>query len=90
MPLMGIVPLGWRTEDDENPESLREDYPELVESSSSSYPYRTRMNVLSADGVMIVTRDDVRRHRGTMLTCSIPLGLASLRDESSVGRAWCP
>ena len=93
IPLMGMVPLGWSTEDDENPESLREDYPELVESSSSSYPYRTRMNVLSADGVMIITRDDVRGHRGTMLTCSIaresniPLGLVSLRDESSVGRA---
>mgnify|MGYP002479626197 FL=1 len=93
IPLMGMVPLGWRTEDDENPESLREDYPELVESSSSSYPYRTRMNVLSADGVMIITRDDVRKHRGTMLTCSIarnahiPLGFVSLWDDASVDRA---
>ena len=56
IPVAGMVPKGWKTENDEDVDMLRRKYPSLIESMSSSYPPRTRWNVKHADFVMLNMR----------------------------------
>lgn len=68
-PVTGMVPKGWLTEDaSETADVMRQRYPSLIESTSRSYPPRTRWNVENSTGVIIIVRGGIERHRGTMLT----------------------
>lgn len=93
IPIAGMVPKGWKTENNEDADMLRRKYPSLIESMSSSYPPRTRWNVKHADFVMLITRDGIGSHRGTKLTMDmannygIRWGMVNLHDEFSRSRA---
>ena len=47
----GTAPFGWKTENGPQPALLRDTY-NLVSNLSSSYPARTRLNVLNSDGTI--------------------------------------
>lgn len=53
IPTGGEAPAGYRTQDGNNPELLRDRY-ELTENSSRNYPPRTRVNVKSSDITIIL------------------------------------
>ena len=89
-----MVPKGWLTEDaSEKADDMRARYPSLIESSASTYPPRTRWNVAHSDGVIIIVRDDIDRHRGTMLTYRFarrlkrPVIAVDPNETGSVGEA---
>lgn len=95
IPVMGMVPKDWRTEDStENADELRNRYPSLLESMSTSYPPRTNWNVKHADFVILFTSDGIRHHRGTLLTAKIasnnhiPYAVVHLDDKESRSRAY--
>jgi hypothetical protein len=68
VPFTGMIPHGWIAED-RHPEWLRGWYPTLQESSSSSYPYRTRYNIEQSDmTLLIMGASSVQQHRGSLLT----------------------
>lgn len=60
----GFVPKGRKAEDGRVPEKYN-----LIELSSTSYPVRTRANILEADGTLILTPP--RPTGGTRLTAKI-------------------
>jgi hypothetical protein len=64
VPCGGWCPLGRRAEDG----PIDDRYP-LVETTSPSYPVRTRRNVRDAEGTLILTRG--QPDRGTALTCKL-------------------
>lgn len=72
LPHGGFVPRGRKAEDGQVPDKY-----DLVELSSTSYPARTRSNVLAADGTLILTPP--RPRGGTRLT-------AKMAHES--GKPW--
>lgn len=64
----GWVPLGWRAEDGEIPLKYRTG---MSESASPAYPVRTRANVESSTGTLVLSLRELTHESGSMLTCNI-------------------